>query len=161
MRVSKRQLKRIIRQEKRRILENCGGTHDPGASMAAGPALDLDPLAAAAPDALLESETPEKDMLVEMEVASRALEQVVESVQNAAQLCSNCVPEVAASAPIVEALSTQAEALQEMLEAQAEVIQENLGVVETPLAGPTEAAPVVDALLDVVAERRRRQTRRR
>ena len=143
MKVTKRQLKRIIREEKRRLIEECGEMHAEEEVIQPEPAVTLAPTTA-----LVESGIPEQDMLVEMEVASRSLEQVVESVQNAAQLCSNCAPEIAASAPLVEALATQAEALQEMLEAQAEVVLENA-------AATVELAPgeesVVDAVLDIVS----------
>ena len=143
MRITKRQLKRIIRQEKRRLLEDCGAMHGPENGVQPEPMVTVE----AEPAPLVESGAPEQDMLVEMEVASRSLEQVVESVQAAAQLCSNCVPEVAASAPVVEALVTQAEALQEMLEAQTEVVLENVsGAAVLPAAGEA----VVDAVLDVV-----------
>jgi len=50
----------------------------------------------------------------------------VESIQNAAQLCTNCTPEVAATAPLMEAMVTQAEALQEMLGAQTDVVVESV-----------------------------------
>ena len=83
-------------------------------------------------------------MLVEMEIATRSLEQVVESVQNAAHLCHNCGVGVVEQAPIVEALATQAEALQEMLEAQVAVIQENAEV------GGVSDTPVLDVVADLV-----------
>ena len=142
MKITKRQLKRIIREEKRRLLENCGGMHAEEEVIQPEPAVTL------APTALVESGIPEQDMLVEMEVASRSLQQVVESVQNAAQLCSNCAPEIAASAPLVEALATQAEALQEMLEAQAEVVLENAAATDELAPGEES---VVDAVLDIVS----------
>jgi t-SNARE complex subunit (syntaxin) len=122
MRITKRQLKSIIRQEKRRILENCGEAHADDVAVAAEPVIST------MGSALMESGTSEQDMLVEMEVASRSLVQVVESVQNAAQLCHNCGDAVAEKAPVVEAMVAQAEALQEMLEAQVAVIQESVDV---------------------------------
>ncbi|MAG25649.1 hypothetical protein CMI47_08735 [Candidatus Pacearchaeota archaeon] len=122
MRITKRQLKRIIRQEKRRILENCGETHTDDVAVAAEPVIST------MGSSLMESGTSEQDMLVEMEVASRSLAQVVESVQNAAQLCHNCGDAVAEKAPVVAAMVAQAEALQEMLEAQVAVIQESVDV---------------------------------
>ena len=125
MRVTKRQLRRLIR-------EACGDVDVQEVSV------DLPPVEAVEvqPAVVAESETPETNMLIEMEIASRSLEQVVESVQNAAQLCHNCGTGVIEQAPIVEALATQAEALQEMLEAQVSVIQENAevaAVAETPV----------------------------
>ena len=112
MQITKRQLRRIIKEE-------CG---------AMAPADATAPVDIASAEVVLESESPEQDILVEMEVASRSLEAVVESVQNAAQVCHNCGPVVAAQAPLVEAMVAQAEALQEMLEAQVAVIQENVEV---------------------------------
>ncbi len=125
MRVTKRQLRRLIR-------EACGDVDVQEVSV------DLPPVEAVEvqPAVVAESETPETNMLIEMEIASRSLEQVVESVQNAAQLCHNCGTGVIEQAPVVEALATQAEALQEMLEAQVSVIQENAevaAVAETPV----------------------------
>jgi hypothetical protein len=128
MKISKRQLKRIIREEKRRIREMHGDVvvDVVGAEPAIAP--------------VLESTEPVEDVLVEMEVASRALETVVESVQNAAQLCPTCGSGVAEQTPIVEALALQAAALQEMVEAQTAVIQENAEL----------GAPILDAVLDAV-----------
>lgn len=116
--ISKLSLRRMIREEKRRIQEDCGMASD----AAAAPEL---PAMVPALDVVTESEDPSADMLIEMEVASRAMEQVVESAQNAAQLCPNCGPAIAAQAPILEAMVTQVEALQEMLEAQTAVLEEN------------------------------------
>ena len=143
MRVTKRQLIRIIREEKRRMKE-CG--EDMGHPMD-GPIEVVADVPAAQPS-LLESETPEQDMLVEMEVASRSLTQVVESVQNAAQLCTNCNADIADKAPMVEAMVAQAEALQEMLEAQSAVILENTDA--SPLLQPADGTPVLDAIVDLV-----------
>jgi len=143
MKITKRQLRRIIREERGRLLRECGEMHAEEEVIQPEPAVTLAPTTA-----LVESGIPEQEMLVEMEVASRSLGQVVESVQNAAQLCSNCSPEIAASAPLVEALATQAEALQEMLEAQAEVVLENVAV--SGELAPAEEV-VVDAVLDVVS----------
>ena len=94
------------------------------------------------PTVVTEGPPPEQALVVEMEVASRALEQVVESVQNAAQLCTNCSPEIAAQAPLIEAMVTQAEALQENLEAQVEVMLETAMTTDTP---------VLDAVADMLS----------
>ncbi len=119
MKVSKRALRRMIREEKRKMGE-CG--HDemmsaPSVAVVAEPALGA-----------LVSETmdPEEQLMVEMAMANRALEQVVESVQNAADLCPECVSGVAAQAPLMEAVVSKAEALQEMIEAQAVVVAESV-----------------------------------
>jgi hypothetical protein len=120
VRISKRKLKRIIREEKRRLrLENCGLAVDEPVGMAVEPEVS----------AVSESAEPVQDLMVEMALASRSLEQVVESVQAAAGLCPECESEIAAQAPLMEAMVAQAEALQETLEAQATVIAESAGMV--------------------------------
>ena len=138
MRISKRHLQKIIRQERRRLYEDCHVEPAAVAGSAPGPtAASLGDLAGLGGGVVVESEAPETDMLVEMEDAAAGLQLVVESVQAAAQLCHECVPEVAAQAPIMEALSTQAQALQEMLEAQVEVIAESVdpGAAAAPILG--------------------------
>ena len=107
---------KISRQMIRRIVRECGEdmSHAPVAMTDVG---------------VVESATiPEQELVVEMGMANQSLEMVVESLQNAAQLCTNCSPEVAAAAPMMEAMVTQAEALQEMLDAQADVLTESTGV---------------------------------
>ena len=151
MKITKRQLRRIIREEKARMLE-CGedmamDMHDTEEHVA---------VSKAAP--VVESNSPEHDVLVEMVMASRALDQVVESVQNAAHICHDCIDNVATQAPIVEAVVAQAEALQEMITAQVEVIQESADasghdvVVGMAPPSPGHETPVVDAVIDVVEE---------
>ena len=143
MKITKRQLRRIIREEKRRVLE-CGEdmmVPSSGVGITSGP--------------VLESDSPEHDVLVEMTMAARSLELVIESVQNAAQLCPGCVSGVAAQAPVVDAVVSQAEALQEMLNAQVDVIQENV-MPETSMEKMAEdafVAPHVDgSVIDVVLD---------
>ncbi len=135
MRITKRQLRRIIREEKRRIRENCGELPVDDAV-----AIEVETLPMA------ESSMPETDLMVEMEVAQRALEQVVESVQNAAQLCPQCNEDVAVQAPLMEAMAHQAEALQEMLEAQVEVVAESVSAEDILDAG----AELVDDMIAAV-----------
>ena len=134
MRVTKRQLRRIIREEKRKILENCG------------PEAALDPVVSAAPapviDTVTESEEPVEALMVEMEVATQALDQVVESVQSAAALCQDCGPVVQAQAPLLESVAQQVVALQETLEVAADLVAEN--------AAPVGDVMAVDAIGDVV-----------
>lgn len=137
MRVTKRQLRRIIREEKRRLLETGCAVEGLGDQAAAGPMVDL----AAAP-VVSESTAPEEAVLSEMATAVQALEQVVESVAAAAAICHDCVPAVAVQAPLMEAAVAQAQALQETLEAQAEVVAENAD------AG---AAPLMTAVHDLVS----------
>jgi|ETNvirnome_2_300_1030623.scaffolds.fasta_scaffold10193_2 hypothetical protein len=126
MKVTKRQLKRIIREEKirlhRRRMRECGEDMSMVDSIVVEP-IGVEPAPALEP--VMESENPEENVLVEMEVASRALQQVLESVQNAAHVCTDCGPAIAAQAPLMEAMVSQAEALQEMVEAQTNVLQEN------------------------------------
>jgi len=145
MKISKRQLKKIIREEKARVME-CGEDMPPAPeALSPGPT-----------GPMVESDSPEHNVLVEMVMASRALEQVVESVQNAAHMCPGCIDEVAVQAPIVEAVVTQAEALQEMLNAQVEVLQENASVGQSVMADDDvevivdDSQPIVDAIIDVV-----------
>ena len=117
MKITKRQLRKIIKEEKSRLLR----LREQGEEIAV-----VDTMAT--PVAVVESTTPEQEVIVEMEIAQHALEQVVESVQAAASLCPDCGPNVAVQAPIVEAMVAQAEALQEMLEAQSEIVAESAGV---------------------------------
>ena len=121
MKISKRQLYKIIREEKRKVLEGCG---DPSSS------IDIVDIEAPAlePSIMAENEGAEGELVVEMEVASRALEQVVESVQNAAQLCPSCTTEISTLAPMMEAMAAQADALQEMLDAQTQLVTESIGL---------------------------------
>ena len=123
MKITKRQLRRIIREEKRRMIE-CGEMDgemggDPGAM--AAPVLGPEEASAA----IVESQSPEGELVVEMELASRNLELAVESITAAAALCPSCVQDIAAAAPLVEAMVSQAEALHETLEAVGVVISEN------------------------------------
>ena len=74
-----------------------------------------------------ESIGSEQEVIVEMEVAQRSLEQVVESVQTAAALCPSCGDGVAAQAPLIESLAKQAEALLETLDAQIALVTESAG----------------------------------
>jgi tRNA G26 N,N-dimethylase Trm1 len=133
MRITKSTLRRIIREEKRRMREDCGDL--PMADDAVSVEVEALPMA--------ESAMPEQDLMVEMEVAQRALEQVVESVQNAAALCPQCNEDVSVQAPLMEAMAHQAEALQEMLDAQVEVVAESVvvdgedGMVDDILAAVT------------------------
>ncbi len=108
MKISREMLRSIIR-------EQCGG--DVMDSPVA-----LEPVEPVSEPVLETAAGPVGELMVEMEVATRALEQVVESVQNAAHLCPDCGSGVAAQAPIMEAMVAQAEALQEMLDAQQAVV---------------------------------------
>lgn len=112
MKISKRQLRRIIR-------ESCGDSS--GAAIV--------PMAPLPAEAMTETVAVSPvDVLAEMASASEALDVVLESMQAAAALCPECGPEVAVQAPVVEAMVVQAEALQEMLDAQADILAENAGV---------------------------------
>ena len=92
-----------------------------------------------------ESAEPEAEMLAEMQQAVAGLEQVVESVQQAAALCPNCAdPVVAAQAPVVESMAMQAAALLEMVDAEVAVLEESVGAEGA-------APPAVGAMVDVVA----------
>ena len=113
MRISRQKLRSIIMRECEMMDHGAEGVVDLTKA-------DTHPV-----EPMVESPTPETDLMVEIEVASRALEQVVESVQNAAHLCPDCGNGISAQTPIMEAMVTQAEALQEMIEAQAAVIVES------------------------------------
>ena len=135
MKLTKRQLRRIIKEERarmRRRMRECGE----GMMMDDTVAIELEPAPEeVGPSPVLESESPEENVLVEMEVASRALQQVLESVQSAAHVCTDCGPAIAAQAPLMEAMVSQAAALQEMVEAQAEVLQENVSTTTIDYTG--------------------------
>ena len=144
MKISKSRLKRIIAEE-------CGDLGIAPAPAAAAPLDAVKPVTA-----LAESASPEAELVMEMEQALDGLQQVVESVSSAASLCTDCVQEVAAQAPLLEAAATQAVALQEMLEAQVAVMAES---VEGRADHVADAAAEVAA--EVQAEARRRRARRR
>ena len=108
--ISRRNLRRIVR-------EACGDL--PPIQV------EAEPVVVSEPAPVVESQEPVQQLVVEMELASRALEQVVESVQNAAHVCHDCGEQLAAQAPLMEAMASQAEALQEMLDAQATVVAES------------------------------------
>jgi hypothetical protein len=142
MKVSKRQLRRIIREEKARLAETgCaveGMGHD---DLGGAPAMAATPVMA-------ESSAPEAAMLSEMANAVQALEQVAESVEAAADLCHDCAPAVAMQAPLMEAAVAQVQALQETLQAQAEVVAESADV---GAAAPAAEAPMMAAVHDLVS----------
>lgn len=114
MRLSREMLRSIIREA------GCGDALPVEAPVEAEPLeVAVQPLSEISPAG------PVNDLMIEMEVATRALEQVVESVQNAAHICHDCGDGIAAQAPIMEAVVAQAEALQEMLDAQHTVVSES------------------------------------
>jgi len=115
MKITKRQLRKFIRE--------CGEMPELEVAVSDVPAPTVEPAMALA--AIDESQSPEGELVVEMEVASRNLELAVESINVAANLCPSCVNEVAAAAPLLEAVVTQAQALQETLAAVGAVISEN------------------------------------
>ena len=110
MKISRRNLRRIVR-------EACGDL--PPIQV------EAEPVVVSEPAPVVESQEPVQQLVVEMELASRALEQVVESVQSAAHVCHDCGEQLAAQAPLMEAMASQAEALQEMLDAQSAVVAES------------------------------------
>ena len=143
MRISKRQLKRIIAEEYEAIADNL-----PPAPPA--PAEDSGPVS--------ESVGSEEELVTEINGALESLQSVVESLESAASICTDCVQEVAAQGPVLQAAASQAAALQEMLEAQVQVVSES--------SAPGDDAPSADPVDDVVAKvqaevRRRRLSRRR
>ena len=93
MKISRRNLRRIVR-------EACGDL--PPIQV------EAEPVVVSEPAPVVESQEPVQQLVVEMELASRALEQVVESVQNAAHVCHDCGEQLAAQAPLMEAMASQA-----------------------------------------------------
>jgi hypothetical protein len=141
MKITKRQLRRIIKEETAHVLEcgeDMGGMEGMSVPVDAAP----EPMHDEGPKPTLEADTPEQTLMVEIELASRSLEQVVESVQNAAHVCADCVETVAGQAPIMEAVATQAEALQEMLNAQSEMLQEGIEAQQMVDIVPLELPPM-------------------
>ena len=137
MKISKRQLRRIIREEKMKM-EGCG---DMGVAQVA--TIDAGPTMTSVVDTVSESQSPEGELVMEMEMASRNLELALESINAAATLCPNCVQEVAAIAPLMGALESQAGALQETLDAVGIVVTENAGL-ESMGASGSEAITSVE-----------------
>ena len=122
------------------MMDECPGDMDMGHS---ADVVEISPEPVESDSGLMaETTSADGELVVEMELASRALEQVVESVQNAAHLCPDCTGPVAAQAQIMEAMVAQAEALQEMLEAQAGLVAES---VELDFTGDVGELPGEDA----------------
>ena len=137
MRITKRQLKRIIQEEKLRM-EACGEMDDLAMStMGAGPEV-VDVV-----NTVSESQSPEGELVMEMEMASRNLELALESINSAAALCPRCIEEVAVAAPLMEALESQAIALHETLDAVGTVVAESAGL-EGLAAGNEEVVASVE-----------------
>ena len=127
---------KITKRQLRKIMEQCGIDTAPIAPVEEPlpPVLELEPM--------VETATADADLVVEMEVASRALEQVVESVQNAAHLCPDCSDSVALQAPLIEAMVAQAEALQEMLDAQTGLMAESIDIPAIDMITVTETGGI-------------------
>ena len=129
MKISRRQLRIMIREEKARMAE-CGEDD----MMHAGDMPAPSPVAvdvvepADVSGVVAESDSPEGQLVLEMEMAGRNLELAVESINAAASLCPECADQVAAAGPLVEAMVTQAEALQETLDAVEVLIAESAQV---------------------------------
>tara|TARA_B100000029_G_scaffold466684_1_gene502399 strand:+ start:377 stop:766 length:390 start_codon:yes stop_codon:yes gene_type:complete len=124
MRVNRNRLRRIIREQV--------------AELAVDPAAAAEVVAAPVEASLAESMAPEQEVMVEMELAARGLEQVAEALNAAAGACAEC-GDISSNAPILESMAIQAVALQEMVDAQADVLSENVDL------------PVVDAVVDAVS----------
>jgi len=134
MKITKRQLRKIIREEKRRMRE----CEHMGDNMSMEPVVSVEDV----PVTIEESQSPEGELVVEMEMASRNLELAVESINAAALLCPSCVQEVAAAAPLMEAMVSQAEALQETLDAVGVVVSES---TEFNFTGDVAELPGIEA----------------
>lgn len=119
MKITKRQLRKIINEEKLKMFE-CGEDMDAP--------VDIISTVPEMSSMIAETGDPDGEIIIEMQMASRSLEQVIESVHAAAQLCPECTEGVSSFAPMMEAMVTQAEALLEMLDAQAQLVTETVGV---------------------------------
>jgi len=108
--------------ENQENIAECGEMDDAALEMHVDPMADIVDV----PGAVSESQTPEGELIVEMEMASRNLDLAVESIINAASLCPTCTQEVAAAAPLMEAMVAQASALQETLDAVGIVVSEHV-----------------------------------
>ena len=120
MKITRKQLQKMIKQETWRLCEqeqNDIGFVD---------VIEIPPEAETPVAQISENASPEQQLMVEMELAARSLELVIESTQKAAALCAECEEGIAAYGSLVEASVTQAEALQETLEAQAAVLAEGI-----------------------------------
>ena len=136
MRLNKNRLRRIIREQ----MEQLADVVVEPVALDQGPVLDQ-----GAEGPLSENLAPEQEVMVEMEVAARGLEQVAESLNAAAGACAECA-QIETSAPILESLAVQVVALQEMVDAQADVLGESAGV---PVAVDVPAA--IDAVVSSIA----------
>ena len=132
MRLNKNRLRRIIREQMEQVADIVvePAALEPGVE---GP--------------LSENLAPEQEVMVEMEVAARGLEQVAESLNAAAGACAEC-PQIDTSAPILESLAVQVIALQEMVDAQADVLGESAGVA----VGAVDVPAAIDAVASVVSQ---------
>jgi exonuclease VII small subunit len=110
--------------ESQKAVKECGEMDDMSyqhLEVQPGPALDASPSV----NSVSESQSPEGELVLEMEMASQNLELAIESIANAATLCPTCTQEVAAAAPLMEAMVAQASALQETLDAVGVVVLES------------------------------------
>ena len=108
--------------ENQATIEECGEMDSTALEMHTDPMADVVDI----PAAISESQSPEGELVLEMEMASRNLDLAVESIINAASLCPTCTQEVAAAAPLMEAMVAQASALQETLDAVGIVVSEHV-----------------------------------
>jgi hypothetical protein len=143
MKISKRLLKRIIKEE--------------AVALDMAPAPELSIADAGAP--MAENHGAEAELVVEMDAALAGLGNVMESLDSAASICQDCLPEVAAQGPILQAVASQVSALQETLAAVEQIVTESADV-EAPLP-PAAAALPQEAVAMIQAEARRQRRRRR
>ena len=128
---------KLLSENKENIAE-CGEMDDVALEIHPDPVVDVIDV----PEAVSESQTPEGELVLEMEMASRNLELAVESITNAAALCPSCTQEVAAAAPLMEAMVAQASALQETLDAVGVVVSES---TELDFTGDVSTLPGEEA----------------
>jgi hypothetical protein len=143
MKITKQKLRRIIQEE-------CGSAMHAEVPMESGPA-ELQPM--------MESENPEAELVTEMDSALTHLHMVMESLNAAAMMCHNCVQEVAAQGPVLQAVASQASALQETLEAVEMIVTENVAPAAPEAAA--EIQPLSQGIAAAVQLEVRRRLRRK
>ena len=148
MKISKRKLMQIIKEEYDAIAAEMPSAEPAAAS--------LEPAAAELPPAqVAESEEPEGQLVVEMDNAIAGLQTVMESLESAASICDNCVQEVAAQGPVLQAVSSQVSALQETLEAVEQIVNESTDVAAPAAAMSGDDIPAAATEVQMEALRRK------
>ena len=97
-----------------------------------------------------------------MEAAINGLDMVMESLEAAANICKDCVQEVANQSPVLQAVSSQASALKETLAAVEDIVVESTDAPAAPSAEPVASfEPDVAIASEVQMESIKRRLMRR